>query len=91
MRLRGRIERLEHREEASQQGGVQLVVERVDMPLALDSDRCVEILRESGFGHPGPGMSVIRLTAIPEGLNARQLESYLRQHAAEICRPGKEK
>ena len=45
--------------------------------LALDTDRCVDILRESGF-LPTGRFGVVYLCGIPDGLNAKELENYLR-------------
>jgi hypothetical protein len=55
--------------------------------MALDTDRCVEILGECGFVRTGPGMLLLDLLNVPHGLNARELERYLREHGAEICNP----
>ena len=47
--------------------------------LALDMDRCVEILGECGF-LPATRFGVVDLLGIPDGLNAGELESYLRKN-----------
>jgi len=52
--------------------------------LALDTDRCVDILRECGF-LPKTRFLVLSLTGIPHGLNAQELEQYLRKNGARIC------
>ncbi|MGA2149563.1 MAG: hypothetical protein ABSH49_31915 [Bryobacteraceae bacterium] len=44
-----------------------LVVSRIGCPLALDEDRCVEILGESGFLPRGPAMGVVNLGRMPKG------------------------
>jgi hypothetical protein len=62
-----------------------LVVSRIGCPLALDEDRCVEILGESGFLPRGPAMGVVNLGRMPKGLNAKETESYLRENGSEIC------
>lgn len=54
--------------------------------LALDYDRCVEILRETGFLPTGP-TGLVNLCDIPDCLNAEGTQRYLRDHAAEICFP----
>ena len=61
-----------------------MVVTAAGKRLALDQDRCVQILRESGFLPTGP-VGVVNLGAIPEGLNAEDLERFLRKDGAEIC------
>ena len=50
--------------------------------LALDQDRCIEILRESGFLSTGR-FGLVNLCQIPDGLNARDLERFLREHGAQ--------
>ena len=45
----------------------------------------IEILRECGYLPTGPGFGTVRLIEIPDGLNAPDLETYLREHGAEIC------
>jgi hypothetical protein len=59
-----------------------VVVTAADRGLALDQDRCVQILRESGFLPTGP-VGVVNLGDIPKGLNANELERFLRKHGAE--------
>ena len=84
--LRSRIDELE------QQTGIKgaqsrLIVMRLGQEeLALDRDRCVEILSECGFVLTGP-ISLLDFLRVPDGLNAGQLVRHLREHAAEIC-PG---
>ena len=63
-----------------------LVVSRIGCPLALDEDRCVEILGESGFLPRGPAMGVVNLGRMPKGLNAKETERYLQENGADICR-----
>ena len=60
-----------------------VVVTYADRSLALDQDRCVEILRECG--HLRSGTMCVNLGRVPRGLNAKELESYLRKHGAETC------
>jgi hypothetical protein len=59
-----------------------MVVTAADRGLALDQDRCVQILRESGFLPTGP-VGVVNLGDIPNGLNAEALERFLRKNGAE--------
>jgi hypothetical protein len=58
-----------------------VVVTAADRGLALDQDRCVQILRESGFLPTGP-VGVVNLGDIPKGLNAEELERFLRKNGA---------
>ena len=59
-----------------------MVVTTAGRGLALDQDRCVQILRESGFLPTGP-VGVVDLGDIPKGLNAEELETFLRKNGAE--------
>ena len=59
-----------------------LVVTAAGRGLALDQDRCIQILRECGFLPTGP-VGVVNLCQIPDGLNAEELERYLRKDGAE--------
>ena len=59
-----------------------MVVTAADRGLALDQDRCIEILRERGFLPTGP-VGVVNLGDIPQGLNADELERFLRKDGAE--------
>jgi len=47
--------------------------------LALDQERCIEILRECGF-LPTGRFGVVNLTQVPDGLNAEELERFLRKN-----------
>jgi len=58
---------------------VLLVMSAAASELALDEKRCIEILRISGHLPIGPGFGIVNLWEIPEGLNARELERYLRR------------
>jgi hypothetical protein len=55
-----------------------MVVTAADRGLALDQDRCIQILRESGSLPTGP-VGVVNLGDIPQGLNAEELERFLRK------------
>ena len=59
-----------------------LVVTAAEKRLALDQDRCVQILRECGFLPTGP-IGIVNLAAIPHNLDAEELETFLREHGAE--------
>jgi hypothetical protein len=63
---------------------ILIVVTHAGRGLALDEDRCIEILGECGYLPPGT-VRVIDLGRIPLGLNAKELEDYLRKHGAETC------
>jgi hypothetical protein len=61
-----------------------MVVTAADRGLALDQDRCIQILRECGLLPTGP-VGVVNLGQIPDGLNAEELKRFLREDGAEIC------
>ena len=52
--------------------------------LALDPDRCTQILQECGF-LPTDRFGVLNFCGIPDGLNAKELEQFLRRNGAKIC------
>jgi hypothetical protein len=54
---------------------------------ALDQDKCIEILGEGGF-LPKTRFGVLHFSGIPDGLDARGLEKYLRINGAKICGRG---
>jgi hypothetical protein len=58
------------------------VVTIVGRQLALDKDACVGILRECGF-LPTQRFGVVNLGVIPDGLNAKETERFLREKGAE--------
>ena len=64
------------------------VVTTVGRQLALDEDTCVGILRECGL-LPSERFGVVSLANIPEGLNAKETERFLRENGAELCGPSK--
>lgn len=61
-----------------------LVVTAAGRALALGHDRCIQILRECEFLPTGP-VGLVDLGQIPDGLNAEELERFLRKDGAEIC------
>jgi hypothetical protein len=52
--------------------------------LALDLDRCAEILDECGF-LPKGRFCIVNLCGVPDGLDAKELEKYLRKNGAQTC------
>jgi hypothetical protein len=63
----------------------RVVVCRADWGLALDRDRCIQILERSGFLSNRPFYSLVNLCDFPDGMNAEETERYLQEHAAELC------
>jgi hypothetical protein len=53
--------------------------------LALDTNTCIQILRECGYV-PKSRFTVADFTEIPGGLNAKDTERFLREHGAELFR-----
>jgi hypothetical protein len=51
--------------------------------LALHADHCLQILRECGHV-PNSRFAVARFTKIPDGLNAKETERFLREHGGEL-------
>jgi len=60
------------------------VVRLFGRELALDDDRCVEILRECGFLPDGRRFAV-QFCEIPDGLSAKELEKFLREEGEKLC------
>ena len=79
-----RIGQLEERFGVSKEDQLLVTITVAGQHLALDSDRCIEILKESGFIRPS-GVTVVHLRAIPRGLDARETESFLRKEGAKLC------
>ena len=63
-----------------------MVMTRANVCLALDTDTCIGILRESGH-LPKGGIVSVYLGNIPDGLNAEETERFLRENGAQICGP----
>lgn len=59
-----------------------LVACKAGWGLALDQDTCSDILDECGFLPTGP-IGLVNFCDIPEGLNAAELERFLREKGAE--------
>ena len=74
-----RLNRLEDRLAPQGKKPLLIVVTDAAQKLALDSDRCVQILREAGRIDSASPISVVDLGCIPDGLNAAGLERYLRE------------
>jgi hypothetical protein len=80
-----RLTRLEDRYgDAERKLRLLLVLCRAGWGLALDQDRCVEILDETAFLPHAPAV-LVNLSKVPDGLNAEGTQRFLRENAAEIC------
>ena len=81
--LRSRIEQLEGRAGGARQTCIQLIVMQAGQELAIDTDRCTEILAECGYGSTAP-ISLLEFGDIPDGLDAAELERYLRARSGNL-------
>ena len=61
-----------------------LVACRAGWGLALDMDKCVEILRECGF-LPTGRIGLVSFLDIPSHMSAEELERFLREKGREAC------
>ena len=78
-----RIRKLEDRVwPGNGRASILLVLCQAGWGLALDQDRCIEILGEAGF-LPTGRFGVVNFCQIPDGLNAEELERFLRENGAE--------
>ena len=57
--------------------------ELVNREPALDMDTCLKILDECGYT-PKSRFAVADFSRIPDGLNAKETETFLREHGAQI-------
>ena len=82
-----RIDKLEDRLgiAAAKRPCTAVVISLAGWEYALSNDRCIEILRESGFLPDGEIFVPVDLCGIPDGLNAEELEKFLRERGGEIC------
>jgi len=82
-----RIAKLEDRFwPAAGEPGFLVGVGRAGWGLALDMDTCIEILRECGFlPRSHAGFLLVNLCKVPFGLNAEELERFLREKGGEAC------
>ncbi len=78
-----RIRKLEDRFWPTDGELILLVMCQAGWGLALDEDKCIQILRECGFLPTGPGFAIVNLCQIPGGLNTEELERFLRENGAE--------
>ncbi len=86
--LKRRLEHLEQLTARAEAYELVMVVSHVGVTLSLDPDRCLDVLRESGYLRTGPHFSVVKLTSLPVDLAAPEVERYLQEHGNEICKGG---
>jgi hypothetical protein len=75
-----RLDRLEHRFAPQSRKQFLIILTDARQSLALDTSRCVQILREAGHLDTRGFACCVDLGNIPDGLNAAELEQYLREH-----------
>lgn len=80
-----RIARLENATAAGKQQ-LLITIHSAGWGLALDSESCRQILRDTGFLPTGP-TGLVNLCEVPDGLDREDTQKFLREHAAEICYP----
>ena len=81
-----RIGKLEESFGVSKKGRLLVIVSLSSLRLALDEDRCIQILDECGFLQRS-GIAMAFLSRIPDELNASETEKFLRTEGAKICGP----
>ena len=84
-----RIRKLEDRIFPTRQERRFWITKLPNRKFALDQDRCEKILGECGF-LPNVRFGVLNFMDIPDGLNAKELEKYLRTNGAQICGTGRD-
>ncbi len=63
---------------------IPVIVRDLAQELSFNPDACIAILRERGFLSSRP-RCVVDLGKIPDGLNAKETERFLRENGAGIC------
>jgi hypothetical protein len=84
-KLMRRLQQLEQRASVGDKPTTYLILKHAGHTFALDGDRCIEILAETGYLPVGPVFASLDFSKIPHGLSPEALERHLREHAAEIC------
>jgi hypothetical protein len=69
---------------AEGQKPVLFFLARAGWQLAIDEERCLQILEESGLLRKGP-LGMLNFLHIPHDLNAEETETWVRENAADIC------
>ena len=65
--------------------GTRVIVSGATRNPVPDNDTCVKILEECGYLRDTGGYSMVRLIDIPDGLDAKETERFLRERGAELC------
>ena len=64
--------------------GVLVIVDRTFGDIALDESICISILDVSGHLETDSGCTTVDFNRLPAGLGARETETFLREHGAEL-------
>ena len=80
-----RLRRIEDHFSTGKSEGIRIVISGATRNPVPDNDTCVKILEESGYLRATGGISMVRLIDIPDGLNAKETERFLRERGAELC------
>ena len=83
--IQRRLPRIEDRFLQGKSQGLRIVIRAAAVQLALDADTCVKILEECGYLRDSGGASVVRLYDIPDGLDAKETQRFLRERGEELC------
>ena len=82
--IQGRLSKLEHRFGiADDEERFIVILDGAESTRALSDERCIQILDEAGLLH-ADGFGVVDLTQIPNGLNVKETEMFLRESGAEL-------
>ena len=82
--IQERLSKLEHRfGVADDRERFAVILDGAGSTRALSDERCIQILDEAGLLHTG-GFGVVDLTQIPNGLNAKETERFLRESGFQL-------
>jgi hypothetical protein len=79
----GRVSKLEHRFGVAGSAIIFLVI-LIEGGGGTAADAYLQILDEAGF-FPASGSYMVDFSVIPSGLNAKEVEKFVRENGARIC------
>ena len=85
--LQRRIRRIEEQLGSKGKPVLRIVVTAAARRPVLENHVCMKILEECGYLRDAGGVSMVRLIDIPDGLDAKETERFLRERGAELCSP----
>ena len=80
-----RLRRIEDHFLTGKSQGLRIVISGATRPPVPDDDTCVKVLEECGQPRATGGVSMVRLIDIPDALDAKETERFLRERGAELC------